>query len=401
MERVAIDLMGPLPKTDSDNQWILVVGDYHTKWMEAYALPDAKAVTVARKLVEEFISRFGVPTELHSDQGSNFESQVFSEVCNLLKINKTRTTPYNPKSDGLVERFNKTLMNMVAMMLHETEGKKNWDEHLALATSAYRATPQESTGETPNMMMFGRETKLPVDLTTASLDDEKSDEEEDYAYQLRTRIRGAHKRAEECLGKSAVRQKTAYNRKSNDHKLQVGDFVWLHDPAKKKGVSPKLQLRWKGPFLIVSKLSDVTMRIQMSPRAKPMVVHVDRLKPCHGVQQEKWEWRKPSDPQVKGGIEEGNENHPDEMNEAEETSNRPTDELVDSDVLPEPHEDSEREENPNPFDSHEPSFTESGSNTSSQDDKDKGVEGNNALKRSTRYPLRTRARPKYLDQYHT
>ena len=65
MERVAIDLMGPLPKTDSDNQWILVVGDYHTKWMEAYALPDAKAVTVARKLVEEFISRFGVPTEGH------------------------------------------------------------------------------------------------------------------------------------------------------------------------------------------------------------------------------------------------------------------------------------------------------------------------------------------------
>ena len=71
MERVAIDLMGPLPKTDSDNQWILVVGDYHTKWMEAYALPDAKAVTVARKLVEEFISRFGVRMELHSDQGSN------------------------------------------------------------------------------------------------------------------------------------------------------------------------------------------------------------------------------------------------------------------------------------------------------------------------------------------
>ena len=100
-----------------------------------------------------------------------------------------------------------------------------WPSCIQSIQSAYRATPQESTGETPNMMMFGREIKLPVDLTTASLDDEKSDEEEDYAYRLRTRMRGAHKRAEECLGESAVRQNTAYNRKSNDHKLQVGDFV--------------------------------------------------------------------------------------------------------------------------------------------------------------------------------
>ena len=77
------------------------------------------------------------------------------------------------------------------------------------------------------MMIFGRETKLPVDLTTASLDYEKSDEEEDYEYHLRTRIRGSHKRAEECLGKSAVRQKTAYNRKSNDHTLHNITFtVW-------------------------------------------------------------------------------------------------------------------------------------------------------------------------------
>ena len=121
---------------------------------------------------------------------------------------------------------------MVAMMLQKMEGKKNWDEHLALATSMNRATPQESTGETPNMIIFGRETKPPVDKTSASLDDEESDEEKDYVYQLRTRIRGTHKRAKGRVGKSAVWQKTAYDRQSEDHKLQVRDFVWLLDPAK-------------------------------------------------------------------------------------------------------------------------------------------------------------------------
>ena len=127
-----------------------------------------------------------------------------------------------------------------------------------------------------------------------------------------------------------------------------------------------------------------------------MVVHVDRLKPCHGVQQEKWEWRKPSDPQVTGGTEE-NENETDERQEEKEPSNRPTNEFVVSEVFP---KSPETEENSNPLDSHEPSLTESGDSISSQDDKNKGVEENNALKRNTRYPLRTRARPKYLNQYH-
>ena len=98
LERVAIDVLGPLTETHQGNQYILVVGDYWTKWMEAYAMEDQQAETVAAKLVDEFVCRFGVPMELHSDQGRNFESAVFQEMCKLLGITKTRTTPYNPKS---------------------------------------------------------------------------------------------------------------------------------------------------------------------------------------------------------------------------------------------------------------------------------------------------------------
>ena len=108
LERVALDIIGPLPETESGNRWILVVG---------YPLVDTTAESVAKKLVTEFICRLGVPSELHSDQGSNFESNVFTKVCNILGIHKTRTTPYNPKSDGLIERFNRTLITMISTMI--------------------------------------------------------------------------------------------------------------------------------------------------------------------------------------------------------------------------------------------------------------------------------------------
>ena len=112
------------------NEYILVIRDYFTKWMEAYAIPDQQAETVATKVVQEFVCRFGVPLELHSDQGRNFESTVFREMCKILGITKTRTTAYNPKSDGMVERYNRTIVNAVSLMIQPHQGQKDWDVYL-------------------------------------------------------------------------------------------------------------------------------------------------------------------------------------------------------------------------------------------------------------------------------
>ena len=106
MERIAINILGPLPKTVSGNEYIMVISDYFTKWIECYSLPNQLAYTVADALVTKFFTRFGVPCFLYTDQGRDFESLLFQHVCNLLGIQKTRTAPYRPQSDGLVERFN-------------------------------------------------------------------------------------------------------------------------------------------------------------------------------------------------------------------------------------------------------------------------------------------------------
>ena len=108
-----------------------------------------EATTVASVLVEEFVAHFGI----HSDQGRNFESKVFQEMCKLLEMDKTRTTPLHPQSDGMVERFNRTIEGMLSKFV--AENQRDWDSHLPILMMAYRSAVHETTSFTPCELMFG------------------------------------------------------------------------------------------------------------------------------------------------------------------------------------------------------------------------------------------------------
>jgi transposase InsO family protein len=110
MERLALDLAGPFPKSESGNRYLLVVQDYFSKWIFLIALPRMDAIIVANALFVHVVCNFGVPQSLHSDQGTQFESLVFQELCRLLGITKTRTSALHPQSDGMVERAIKTIV---------------------------------------------------------------------------------------------------------------------------------------------------------------------------------------------------------------------------------------------------------------------------------------------------
>ena len=120
---IGIGFMRPLPMSNG-NKHILVIGDHFTKWYEAIPLPDQTAVTTANALVDQWISRFGCPHSLHSDQGRNFESKLFEQLMQLLEIDKTRTTPFHSQSNAVIERMNKTLQNMLAKCVNEEQS--NW-----------------------------------------------------------------------------------------------------------------------------------------------------------------------------------------------------------------------------------------------------------------------------------
>ena len=118
MQVVSVDILGPLPESEAGNSYVLVAGDQFIKWMEV-CHPNQEAITVARKITDEMFCRFSPPEQLHSDQGRQFESDFIKHICKILNVQKTRTSPYHPQCDGLVERFNRTLLHMLATTTRE------------------------------------------------------------------------------------------------------------------------------------------------------------------------------------------------------------------------------------------------------------------------------------------
>ena len=160
-QKITWDIMGPLPVTRKGNKYILVVTDVFSKWVEAFPLQVTDGLTLTSILMDEVICRYGVPQQLHSDQGSNLNAEVNQRLCQLLGIERSRTTAYHPQGNGQVERFNRTVEAILAKMVGEHQD--DWDKHLQKAVFAYRTSLHESTGYSPYFVNFGRSPVLPVE----------------------------------------------------------------------------------------------------------------------------------------------------------------------------------------------------------------------------------------------
>ena len=258
-ERLAMDVVGPFPKSDQGNKYVLIISDYFTRWTEAYPIPNQEAVTIAETLVKEYICRYGVPQYLHTDQGRNFESKIIKEVCELLGINKTRTSPYHPQSDGMVERFNRTLEAML---------------------SKYVSSVHEATTFTPYFMMFGREICLPIHIMFGTQVDQEPLTHGSYAATLRAETENAYHIVRTRMQRVQKRTKDYYDKNVTGSVFERGDRVRVYLPCTSKGQTRKLWRPWTGPYRVVKKISDVVYRVQLEGGRKRKVVHFNRLKKC-------------------------------------------------------------------------------------------------------------------------
>ncbi|KAK3095582.1 hypothetical protein FSP39_016324 [Pinctada imbricata] len=286
LERIGMDIIGPLPKTKKGNKYILVMCDYFTKWIDAVPMKNQEAVTVARKFVKHFVTKHGVPLQVHTDQGSNFESLIFKEMCKILGTEKTRTTTFRPQSDGLVERANRTIQNMLSSYVNTNQ--RDWDEFLSLVTMAYNSSIHATTGFSPSKLLYGREITLPIDLVFGKPVREELNYDTFFASELDEKLEQIHELARKRIKYASDVQKRHYDHKVHENSYKERDLVWYFDPLYKQGKNKKLSKPWKGPFVVTKKINDVIYKIQLNQKAKPKIVHHDRLKLYMGDQKCSW-----------------------------------------------------------------------------------------------------------------
>lgn len=219
LELVCTDFL-KVDASQGGTQYILVITDHFTRFAQAVPTRNMSAKTTAEALLA-FIRNFGVPKRLHSDQGANFESRVIKELCQLLGIDKSRTTPYHPMGNGSCERMNQSLIRMLGTLPEHK--KKNWPKFLGMLVLAYNGTPHESTGFPPYYLMFGRQCRLPVDCLFPG---EKRPQQVE---EVREALEWAWSAALEKSDSSKERSKKYYDRKVRGATLVPGDQVLVRE----------------------------------------------------------------------------------------------------------------------------------------------------------------------------
>ena len=286
-ERVALDITGPHPRSRKGNVWILTILDIFSKWALAFPIRHHDAITVSKILIEKVFTTYGTPRQLLSDRGKEFESHLMMELCKQFEIEKLRTVSYKPSTNGAIERFHRTLNQLIGKVVREDQ--RDWDECLPYVMAAYRATKHDSTGFSPNYLMFGREVNSPISLVLGKPADEKPEKSYlDVVSQRVQKFERAYETTRRSLNRTAERNKINYDLKVRKIHYEIGTWVWYYNPRRYCKRSPKWQKLYTGPFMIIQNVGEVNVKLQKSPRSKSFITHIDKIKSCLNCVQSSW-----------------------------------------------------------------------------------------------------------------
>ena len=286
-EHVSYDLLSGFRTSKRGNKLCLVVMCEFTKGVEVIPLKDSNTETIARAMVNEVFYRHGIPRKLHSDQGSNMNiAHVMKNVCDLLGISRSFSTAGHPEGNGLVERFNRFLVQGLYCLMNRLED--DWDLQLPALLFAYRTSIHPTTGETPFFMMHGRDAVGPGELLLSKVKNGK-DNHQRYARQVYLDLMEANKRIKERMMMMQRKQKAyydRYHRKQDVHfsvgnNLQPADLVVIYyQEPHIVGDSTKFKSKWSVPFRVIRKMNNgVNYEVQnvQNPHVKK-IVHVSRMR---------------------------------------------------------------------------------------------------------------------------
>ena len=286
-QRISLDTVGPIsPPSRNGNKYLLTCKCCFTRWVEAFPIPAQTAEIIAQTLEREVFSRFGVPQQIHSDNGTYFNSQVLDEVCQILDIKKSNSPPYNPKSNS-VERFHKDLNRLLNTATADTG--QDWEEVLPTCLLALRTARNRMTGVTPFYAMYGREAYLPLDAIYP-VPNHPGFKRTVYGSDLTQRMQTIFRTIRQTLGKTIERARMNYTGKLEGRILEPNDLVWLYTRANNKNKGKKFQTPWSGPWIVTNRISNVLYHIQphgnWNKNKFLVLAAIDRLRRYHGSYQE-------------------------------------------------------------------------------------------------------------------
>ena len=278
LETVFIDLVGPLPENNEDYTYILTIEDAFTRFVTAVPIRDKRSITVARVLLDRWISIFGCPYYIKSDQGTEFTSQVFKDLMTLLGIKKKVTPPYNPQSNP-VERYHRSLNQLMRINLPRED--KDWPRFLPACSLAYNTKVHSSTGCTPYFAFFGREATLPLDLIV-SLPQPRTRSIAEHVSILWSRYSKIYQRMRK-MGEITIRR-NARQYSNKDPDFEPDTLVWYFSSRRIPQKPDKLTTSWTGPWKIIRRINQVMYLIKPAhtDTGRELTVHGAKLKPYDG-----------------------------------------------------------------------------------------------------------------------
>lgn len=262
-QRVALDIFGPLKETSKGNKYVLSLQDDLTKFTLFIPIPNQEARTIADAFFRNFISKFGIPTSILTDQGQNFMGFVLQNLCKILKIKKLNTTPYHPQCNGALERVHATLAEYLRNF---TERDNSWDQILDFASFAYNTNVHSSTNYTPYELVFGYKPEIPTSLY--STNEYTYDEYNNY---LKNKITLTQRIAKENILKNKEKSKLNYDKHVNQKKYKIGDKILIKTPNR-----GKFDSLYDGPYTVIS-VNDVYVKIKR--RNKIITYNINNTKP--------------------------------------------------------------------------------------------------------------------------
>ena len=257
--RIGVDYMEE-PCTPRGNRAVLVVIDHATKWVEAKACPDETAETAARFIFENVVCRHGAPREIWSDRGKCFTGEVMAHLSRLCGMEQRFTSGYHPQTNGLTERMNRTINNMLAKFVDVNQ--LNWDEMLPSLVWSYNTSKHSATGYSPFELNHGFAATLPLD---AKLTDEAEKQPaSEWVRTLKKQIKFLQEQNLEHQQAAAQKQAKQYNKRKKAKKptIKVGDLVRWKRPRLQKDQKRKLASTWLGPYTVVERIRKVNFKLK-------------------------------------------------------------------------------------------------------------------------------------------